>query len=283
MIDRVARWNMGIVWLLYFLILELLSLAPSASDAPLCILLSNEPNGEHHACATMHEAIFRFATFVWENASHDNIIAAGTIAIAAFTYVLFRSTDKLWIAGESQRKLAEDTAQRQIRAYVHVKAFRYETRYLPNLRTQIGTVQPEVIVTWENTGASPTVNARSNINWMTFTQTEPMPSDYDFPDDKDRKPFTAVIGPKQTQELILTAIPPRTLQLVATRKLKLYVWGWIDYNDVFEDTPRRRTEFCSVVQLHGDPETTNCIMTLRTYPRHNGADQSCEKKPKTEY
>jgi hypothetical protein len=23
-----------------------------------------------------------------------------------------------------------------------------------------------------------------------------------------------------------------------------YLWGWVDYNDVFEDTPRRRSEFC---------------------------------------
>jgi hypothetical protein len=48
------------------------------------------------------------------------ITALATIAIAWFTWSLRRSTDKLWDAGEAQRALSEQTAERQLRAYVFV-------------------------------------------------------------------------------------------------------------------------------------------------------------------
>jgi hypothetical protein len=44
----------------------------------------------------MHEAIFRSIRFLWDNASHDNIAAFGSIAVAVFTFTLWRSTHKLW-------------------------------------------------------------------------------------------------------------------------------------------------------------------------------------------
>jgi hypothetical protein len=122
------------------------------------------------------------------------------------------------------------------------------------------------------------VAAICNINWITFT--EEIPPNYDFPD-SDSAPYACIIGPKQTSDIIETTIPPKTLQLVAMRKLNLYVWGWIEYNDVFSHTPRRRTEFCARINLHGNPEESGCIMLMRIHSRHNGADESCEKKPPT--
>jgi hypothetical protein len=233
-------------------------------------------------CPTFHVFLFKLLASIFEKLGDPNwVIATFTIVLAGSTIGLWISTNKLWNAGEKQFALAEDTAQRQIRAYVHVKDFRRAQRYLPNIRTGFGVEQPEIVVTWENTGESPTVNARSNINWVTFTGS--IPDNFDFSDDPDREPFSAVIGPRQTHELILTAVPPTTLKLVAMKKLKLYVWGWIDYNDVFADTPRRRTEFCSAIQLFGNPEETGCVMSLRTHVRHNGADDTCEKKPRTSY
>ena len=68
----------------------------------------------------MHEGAIRLVRSLWDNASHDNVIAFGTILIAIFTYVLYRSTDKLWEAGERQLKHLESTAERQLRAYVYV-------------------------------------------------------------------------------------------------------------------------------------------------------------------
>jgi hypothetical protein len=99
---------MTLVWLIYLSFAELSSLLPS--QATSCILISEEANAENYsgdyACASMHEAIFRSARYVWIHADHDNIIAFGTVMIAIFTYVLYRSTEKLWEAGEKQFTLA---------------------------------------------------------------------------------------------------------------------------------------------------------------------------------
>ncbi len=109
--DRLSS-PMMLAWLIYFSVMELLSLGPS--QAPSCVLISEEARAENYsgnyACASMHEAIFRFFRYVWDHASHDNIIAFGTVMIALFTFVLYRSTEKLWIAGEKQIKVARDAA-----------------------------------------------------------------------------------------------------------------------------------------------------------------------------
>jgi len=95
------RWlesRMTLVWLVYFSMAELLSLMPS--QAASCILINEEANTENYsgdyACASMHEAIFRFAKCIYANASHDNIAALGSVAVAVFTYTLWRSTHNLW-------------------------------------------------------------------------------------------------------------------------------------------------------------------------------------------
>jgi hypothetical protein len=107
-VDRLSS-PMMLVWLIYFSFAELLSLLPSQASS--CILISEEASAEdysgNYACASMHEAIFRFARYIWDSASHDNIIAFGTILIAVFTYVLYRSTDKLWTAGEKSARSYE--------------------------------------------------------------------------------------------------------------------------------------------------------------------------------
>ena len=99
---------MTLVWLIYFSFAELSSLGPSKASA--CILISEEAKTENYSgdysCAPMHEAIFRLLRGIWDNASHDNVIAFGTILIGVFTYVLYRSTNKLWEAGEKQFRLA---------------------------------------------------------------------------------------------------------------------------------------------------------------------------------
>jgi hypothetical protein len=101
---------MALVWLAYFSIAEFLSLMPS--EVSSCVLISEEASAENYsgnyACASMHEAIFRFVRFIWENASHDNVVAFGTITVSVFTYTLWRSTNKLWDAAKEQARITEN-------------------------------------------------------------------------------------------------------------------------------------------------------------------------------
>jgi hypothetical protein len=126
LVDRLSS-PMTLVWLVYFSFAELLSLLPS-SQASSCILISEEASAENYsrdyACASMHEAIFRFVKFIWSESGHDNVVAFGTILIATFTYVLYRSTEKLWLAGEGQIAVAlkaANAADRSARAAISLR------------------------------------------------------------------------------------------------------------------------------------------------------------------
>jgi hypothetical protein len=105
------------LWTAYFAILEIVSRLQS--KAPLCILMSEEKHPGDKAgdqtCAAFSEGIARGARFVWENATHDNVIAFGTALIAVFTYTLYRSTTKLWEGSERQLNHFERAAKRQER------------------------------------------------------------------------------------------------------------------------------------------------------------------------
>lgn len=98
-----------IVWGLYLAAAELASCLPSYSFS--CILVSDENNAKgysgNQSCAAVQEAIFRFLRFIWVNANHDNINAFAAIAVAVFTFTLWRSTVKLWETGEKQIAVAE--------------------------------------------------------------------------------------------------------------------------------------------------------------------------------
>src|SRR5882757_9606070 len=58
-------------------------------------------------------------------AEHPNefITAVATCVVAWFTFVLARSTTRLWESGERQIKLSRETAERQLRAFVFCKGF----------------------------------------------------------------------------------------------------------------------------------------------------------------
>jgi hypothetical protein len=154
---------MTLVWLIYFSFAELLSLLPSQARG--CILISKEAEAGNYsgdyACASMHEAIIRFAGYIWDSASHDNIIAFGTLLIALFTYVLYRSTDKLWTAGENQLSHMKASSEKQLRAYVGIESCRVVTRDLGNTFT--------VEVCLKNTGATPARDLHHHIAAEIFT------------------------------------------------------------------------------------------------------------------
>jgi hypothetical protein len=105
-----------IVWGLYLAAAELSSCLPSYSFS--CILVSDENNAKDYSgnqsCATVHEAIFRFLRFIWVNANHDNINAFAAVAVAVFTFTLWRSTLKLWETGEKQIAIAKVSADAAI-------------------------------------------------------------------------------------------------------------------------------------------------------------------------
>jgi hypothetical protein len=129
----------------------------------------------------------------------------------------------LWFATVRLVRGSDKTAERQLRAYIHVKHFEVRQVLGPWGVQGIHAPTPILFLTWENAGQTPTRNMLSNSNWASFDTD--IPSDFQFPDDTERGPFTGLLGPRQTQELNPRTIPIDILKEAAARKIKIYVWG----------------------------------------------------------
>jgi hypothetical protein len=72
------------------------------------------------------------------------------------------------------------------------------------------------------------------------------------------------------------------LEAIIAGTQHLYVWGWAEYDDVFEGTPRHRTEFCHKWSVGGDPRNpTRVSHRYAVHDKYNGADEECEHPLRT--
>jgi hypothetical protein len=102
--------------------------------------------------------------------------------------------------------------------------------------------------------------------------------DFDFPDFSGDHTIGMLIGPHSTVNALPLEIGAGDLEEVIARRGHLYVWGWAEYNDVFADTPRHRTEFCNEVVISRDPARVIAV-NFAVYKKYNGADEDCVKVP----
>jgi hypothetical protein len=84
----------------------------------------------------------------------------------------------------------------------------------------------------ENSGETGTKYLMNNINWKDFPPGG-SPEDLNFSDISHKKPIYAFIGPKATINSPHIDIPITMLEKVGWGQIRLYVWGWVEYNDIF--------------------------------------------------
>ncbi len=164
------------------------------------------------------------------------ITAVATIAIAIFTFTLKRATDKLWDAGERQLNLLAATSAAQSK----------------------------------NGGMTPAINARMNISHNRFNNE--MPADYHFPDSTNFG--NALIGPQLIWHTPSITIPASELERPLVGAFH-YLWGWIEYDDIFSGTTRHRTEFCFKIECERLQPTNEFWVGFAPHSKFNAADEDC--------
>lgn len=103
-----------------------------------------------------------------------------------------------------------------------------------------------------------------------------MPGDFNFPDYGEADILT-LIAPGSSLESTPLAIALAQMQAVIDGTAHLYMYGWAEYDDVFEGTPRHRTEFCHKWSLGGDVSNPAIFSThYEIHNHYNGADDECE-------
>jgi hypothetical protein len=77
---------------------------------------------------------------------------------------------------------------------------------------------------------------------------EKMAGDYEFPDVDGSPAKLLFIGPNTNSATYMSVLVD-TLIAAVDRKQRMFIWGWATYDDVFEGTPQRLTEFCSEISI----------------------------------
>ncbi|MDO9530757.1 MAG: hypothetical protein Q7O12_01310 [Deltaproteobacteria bacterium] len=223
----------------------------------------------------------------WVDLHSDFVTAAATATIAFFTLTLWIATKKLWKVSFQQSKdmkislaiaqeaadaanrsaqLAEDAMISGQRAFVFIKDVIpiKTTSSLDNGRS----FNWKITIEWQNMGNTPTKHmlCHTNFNYLP----EGFPDDFDYPDVMQEKPRRVVIGPKGiVRHTVIIPFP-----VVFHPHLCVYMWSWADYNDVFKDTLRHRTEYCWEVKM-----LKSGVPQFNIYGKHNGHDDECYHKP----
>jgi len=196
------------------------------------------------------------------------------LLIVGVIYTVFAGLQ--WATIRGQSRIMRDQLESAQRAFVFLRTFEY-TRIVDQ-----HTGQPtlfEFMPQWENSGITPTrgLFCHASMHW----RDDPLPDDFAFPDQGDQTQVPTLIGPHGTMFGGPLRISPEILALVQSRTKYLYLYGWAKYRDVFKGTKQHITKFCfEVTEVLGeltDPHVTiRCLM--RTYPRHNCADDDCGAK-----
>ena len=134
-------------------------------------------------------------------------------------------------------------------------------------------------IQWKNSGNTPTRNLRLLI--AKYIQREALPDEYDL----DNVPLDytpLLIAPGNTLESTQMVVSIEECEEIIAGRQQFYLYGWAEYDDVFDATPRHRTEFCYRINMGGNPRIRDkCGLRWNIHSRHNGADEECESAVRT--
>jgi len=218
-------------------------------QSPLVVKTINPPNSETEAKQEREQRN--------EQSSQNRWLVKFTGGLFIATILLFGVA--IWQGWHLKRSV--DSLQTTQRAYVSIKEL-------------IHTVKPaegfgEIIIVLENTGETPVRKMICNFNHRCFP--EDIPSGFDYPDTDP--PVYGTIGRKTTLDARVR-MPFTAFEDARTKKQRFYIYGWIDYYDVFPNTPRHRAEFCYEVMISKDRK-----FIYKIYGTYNGYDDECSRKP----
>jgi hypothetical protein len=292
------RRNWALIALVYLAFAEVLSWAP----VPALSLCLRQPehseqvahDNDQKYCPTFHMGIIASVDALDGFLErHDKSVVGGfTIVLAISTIGLWFATISLHKSGERQIALtrhsvkaaqrAAITAERALtvveRAFVMISDMNVVTM------AQYGTIiDHRISINVLNSGRTPARNYRSNVNLVVI---DDLPDNFRFADRAHEEPTPTVIGPQSRTYFQIDFFIQDALATFEKRK-ETFIYGWIEYDDLFPQSDRHRTEFCLAVEVFADPRATPemiqgksiPLLTIRPHGRYNAYDEDCLYRP----
>lgn len=239
----------------------------------------------------------------WLQAFAAVIQAATAIAVAIFTWSLVRTTNKMWAVAERQAadleqsvevarqssvasekaadaavravELSRFVARTELRAYLTIGSFDIKN---PE-GEDINQVWP-IYMNISNQGKTPARNVANNVNMV--VDPKRIEDDFHFQDigTSTERGASLTIGPNGGGSSGPHNLTAGSVGAIFRKTMFGYIYGWVEYDDIFEDTPRRRMEFCYQILVEGQGAGLRFSITAHT--SYNNNDGDCRHPPKTE-
>jgi hypothetical protein len=187
-------------------------------------------------------------------------IAIGTIIIAIFTIILGTATVFLWRATRDLVIGAENTTERQLRAYLYL-----DITFTPYPPPPQRPNRLSVSLEMKNSGTSWARNVRSR-HGRAINPTTTDPFDSAQWDDIQASPI--VIGPGQTFRMQFPDITQIHLTEIISGEMQAYYVAWVTYEDIFGRFRQTQTSRKFEADAEGGA-------ALHYMPTHNCADDDC--------
>jgi hypothetical protein len=194
---------------------------------------------------------------------------------AIFLWLAFGAAKNSADAARDQVALSREALITTERAFIYCE--RIHAIWTADKETELvtkWTFQP----VWKNSGKTPTKRAVHKVSSWVGIDAGDIPPDFDFSNTDNASP--TMIGPDATMHGRVLDLDVKTLQKIRTSEAHAYIWGWIDYNDIFAKTQRHRTEVCVEIQVTGNPIYKEGGFAYRMHGSFNGFDEDCYCKPK---
>jgi hypothetical protein len=269
MLERIARYILA--FLLLLIALEIGSI--TASFTPSFQDCRREAETEAREKKTKQNEkwityVIVRCTAVSADANNGIITALAGIAVAFFTYTLWRSTTGLERLGSRQARdtrtslrislrgakaatKSAETSERALNISQRAFVFGKGISAGPNINSDGRTIREYVFNSEiENTGSTPATDVRV---WFEI-KTLPANEDIDPVFVADEKPPGGVVmGPRGRGRTPYITLPLQTMMRIWTRETIAYIWFRIEYRDIFDPSALHHHEQCSLIDLIHEP------------------------------
>ncbi len=198
-------------------------------------------------CTSYHFGPFALAYLAQALKPYSELVTAlGTVAIAAFTWTLWRTS-------QDQGRLTEMALVETRRAFIFAAGLHPEWDLDPKANQYTWRFRP----TWVNSGETATKNLRIYVD-ATLLNSE-LPKGFDLTLERIAPGTGGMIGPKYSTmggavpHFPSAQVTPQDILDMQAGTKFFYMWGWARYNDVFSGTEEHISRFCWRVVCTGDP------------------------------
>jgi hypothetical protein len=200
------------------------------------------------------------------------IVALATVALSAFTFILWRATSQLWRTSQEHARhversieLSKEALVTTQRAFVFLNELDpdYSFRTNPEYSVKRLIIKPQ----WRNSGKTPLRSMTVNVNWI--DRSDDLPCDFDYT--YMSPPVRMFIGPEATEWSAPIDIPENIASAAIDGTIKIFIWGRVDYGDIFDETQPHFTEWC--YRLHPLIGVNDIQIQFVAYGHYNRSDE----------